>query len=127
MLLQLFEGNNSTEDFLASQNLFTVSNRQGFFACGCRAGVSVRHSSLTAGIIFGKTESLREAFEEAKPKSTALLQSSYTLDIGASPTHLRFTADGQHLVAAFYAVGLLIFDTKALSEKVLPVLESSLL
>ena len=39
VLLQLFERDSCHEEFLASQNLFTVSNRQGYFACAHPKGV----------------------------------------------------------------------------------------
>ena len=76
--------------------------------------------SLTAGLIFGKTELLRAAFEEAKPKATALLQGGHRIQLAETPTHIRFTGDEQSVIVALPTQGVLILDCNELLQKVRP-------
>jgi hypothetical protein len=74
--------------------------------------------SLQAGLIFGKTEILRAAFEEAEPKSTALLKGAYKVDFAETPTHIRFTGDEQLIIATLPKEGTLVLECEKLCEEV---------
>jgi hypothetical protein len=71
-----------------------------------------------AGLLFGKTDLLRQAFEEAKPKTTAVLKNAIKIDLPATPTHIRFTANEEALIVAIPQQGILILDCSKLQQKV---------
>jgi hypothetical protein len=73
---------------------------------------------LTRGLIFGKTELLRAAFEEAKPKTTASLKGAFTVELPETPTHVRFTGDEQFVVIAMPNQGGLLLNSTQLQQKV---------
>jgi len=73
---------------------------------------------LTAGLLFGKTESLRLAFEEAKPKTMASLKDVFKIDLPSTPTHVRFNANEHVVIAALPQEGLRILDSTKLQQKV---------
>jgi len=71
-----------------------------------------------AGLIFGKTELLRMAFDEAKPKTTAILRNASKSELTGTPTHIRFTGDEQSLLVAIPEQGVLVLDCSLLRQKV---------
>lgn len=73
---------------------------------------------LIEGLMFGKTELLRAAFEEAKPKSTASLKNAIQIDLPETPTHVRFTCDEQSIIVALPSKGVLVFDCGKLQQQV---------
>ena len=73
---------------------------------------------MTAGLLFGKTELLRQAFEEAKPKTTAVLKNAIKIDLPATPTHVRFSANEEAAIVAFPQQGVLILDCSKLQQNV---------
>ena len=70
------------------------------------------------GLLFGRTEILRQAFEEAKPKTTAVLKNATKIDLPATPTHVRFTADDSAVVIAVAQHEILVLDSSKLQQKV---------
>ena len=116
----MFEpGLEDDETFPASGNLFTIGNRTECFACGCPNGRYIKEKSkLTAALLFGKAELLRQAFEEAKPKTTAVLKNSIKIDLPATPTHVRFTANEEAVIVALPQQGILILDCSKLQQNV---------
>ena len=119
VLLQVFEpGLQDDESFPASGNLFALGNRSGWFACGCKNRRTFEAIALKPGLLFGKTESLRAAFEEAKPKTTASLKNACNVDLPETPTHVRFTGDEQSIIVALPSQGVLVLDCALLEQKV---------
>jgi hypothetical protein len=106
------------DSFPASANLFAIANRTGYFACGCPKGTRQTLHGLQTGLIFGKTEILRTAFEEAEPKSTASLKGAYKVDFAQTPTHIRFTGDEQLIIATLPKEGTLVLECEKLREEV---------
>src|SRR5271169_2997771 len=106
------------DDFPSSGNLFALGNRSGCFACGSQKGRDVESFGLRVGLIFGKNELLRVAFEEAKPKSTASLKNTFNIDLPETPTHVRFNGDEQSLIVSLPSQGMLILDCAQLQQKV---------
>jgi hypothetical protein len=74
--------------------------------------------SLLAGLIFGKMELLRKAFEEAKPKSAASLQGAFKIELAQTPTHIRFTGDEQLLITTLPSEGGLVLECDKLRDEV---------
>lgn len=72
---------------------------------------------LMTGLLFDKTESLRVAFEEAKPKVPAVLKDAFKIDLPSTPTHVRFNADEQVVIVAS-SHGIRILDASTLARKV---------
>ena len=59
-------------------------------------------------MIFGRTEALRTAFEEASPKTVATLQSVGRVELPETPSHVRFSANEELLVLALPQKGILV-------------------
>jgi hypothetical protein len=70
------------------------------------------------GLIFDKTELLRDVFDAAKPKAMATLGNAHKISLNRTPTHVRFTADEKSLIVAIPGQGVTIFDCNRLREKV---------
>lgn len=73
---------------------------------------------FTIGLVFGKTEILRAAFEEAKPKTTASLKGAFTVELPETPTHVRFTGDEQFIAIAMPNQGGLLLKAIQLQQNV---------
>jgi hypothetical protein len=74
--------------------------------------------TLQVGLIFGKTDLLRKAFEEANPKSTASLHGAFKLKLNETPTHIQFTGDEGLLIATLPSEGGLVLECDKLREEV---------
>jgi hypothetical protein len=70
------------------------------------------------GLIFGRTEALRTAFEEANPKTVAKLQSVGHVELPETPSHVRFSANEESLVLALPQMGILVLNIASLQQKV---------
>ena len=75
------------------------------------------------GLIFGRTEVLRTAFEEAKPKSTAILKDAQRFELSETPTHVCFSGNNEFLVLALPQAGILVLNCALLQQQV-PALHS---
>jgi len=73
---------------------------------------------LTTGLLFGKTELLLQAFEEAKPKTMAVLKNAIKIELPTTPTHVRFTANEEAVIVAIPPQGILVLDSSKLEQKV---------
>jgi hypothetical protein len=97
----------------------------GIGRAGLLVDVSMVRSPLLAcktkceGLIFGRTEALQTAFEEAKPKTVATLQSAGRIELPETPSHVRFSASEDSLVLALPQTGLLVLNTASLQQNVL--------
>jgi hypothetical protein len=120
VLLRLFDsGLENNESFPASANIFVVGNRTGWFACGCQDGGNRRLAKTNCqGLIFGRTEALRAAFEEAKPNTVATLQSVGRVELPETPSHVRFSANEETLVLALPQTGILVLNIASLQQNV---------
>jgi hypothetical protein len=120
VLLRLFDsGLENDESFPASANIFVVGNRTGWFACGCQQGEDPCMAGTNCqGLIFGRTEALRTAFEEAKSKAVATLQNVGRVELPETPSHVRFSANEESLVLAFPQTGILVLNIASLQKNV---------
>jgi hypothetical protein len=117
----MFESSLQDDDtFPASGNLFAIGNNTGYFACGCKNGTyESPRMKLIKGLIFGKTELLRTAFEDAKPKTTASLKGGNILELPETPTHVRFTGDEESVIIAMPQKGVWVLDCNKLQQQVI--------
>ena len=70
------------------------------------------------GLMFGTTKSLRSAFEEQRPWTTATLKNVVTVKLHEPPSHIRFTADEAYLIISMPHDGVFILDCSKLCCKV---------
>ena len=70
------------------------------------------------GLIFGRTEVLRAAFDEAKPKMTATLKNAQRIELSETPTHVCFSGNDEFLVLAQPQAGLLVLNCALLQQHV---------
>ena len=74
--------------------------------------------NVDEALLFGETKLLKNAFDDAKPKTTPTFEGGHEIELPEKPTHVRFISDENSILVSMPETGTIVLACDMLHQRV---------